>query len=120
MYSLLYHIAFMIKGNKEVIDNNDIITFIKTVFEQISKKFDVDIIDYEVGKNYIHILISSKPTLDIPLYLSVLKGHSSRYIRKNFNLKEIGEDNFWDDHYFIATTGNVTMDAIMEYIRKNS
>jgi putative transposase len=109
----------MVKYNTEVFDDETLIESLKENFEQASKKFDVNIIDQDIGINYAHILISTKPTLDIPLYLSALKGHSSRHLRSQFvQIKDrIKGDNFWEDYYLIATTGNMTPDFIMGYIQ---
>ena len=68
---------------------------------------------------HIHLLISTKPTLDLPKYVNILKGHSSREIRKIFK-EELSDklwgDAFWSPSYFIASAGNISVDTIYDYI----
>ena len=67
----------------------------------------------------IYILFRAKPTLDITKYVNLLKGSSSRNIRKkhkNFLKDKLWGDHFWSPSYFLATTGNVTIDILREYV----
>ena len=87
--------------------------------EEISKDFEVQVIEQECGIDHVHLLISAKPTLDITKYINILKGHSSRYLRdkyKDFLKDKLWGDSFWSPSYFIATTGNVSIDVLKEYV----
>ena len=81
--------------------------------------FDVEVVNQECGEDHIHLLISAKPTLDLPKYINILKGHSSREIRKVFK-EELSDklwgDAFWSPSYFIASAGNISVDTIYNYI----
>ena len=75
--------------------------------------------EQECGEDHIHILFRAKPTLDIPKFINLLKGRTSRELRKNYKefLKDkLWGDSFWSPSYFLATTGNVTIDILKEYI----
>jgi putative transposase len=98
-----------------------IITAIKTIVENIARDFDVVVVECECGEDHIHVLFRSKPTLDVTKFINILKGHSSRAIRKQFKdflVDKLWGDNFWSPSYFLATTGNVTVDVLKEYIEK--
>jgi len=84
-------LVFVVKYRKQAFLKPFIVEAIKNKFEDISKDFDVKIISQETDKDHLHLLIEAKPTLDIPKYINILKGHSSRYIRKEFqkDLKSI-------------------------------
>ncbi len=64
------------------------------------------------------MIFTSKPTLDIPKYINTLKTITSREIRKEFpGIKLLlWEDTFWSRSYFIATTGQVTLDTLKKYV----
>ena len=85
----------------------------------IASDFDVDIINQECGEDHIHLILSTKPTVELTKLVNLLKGTSSRYLRKEFE-PEISEqlygDSFWSDSYYIATAGNVSVDTIYKYI----
>lgn len=119
VFSLHYHLIIVVKYRREVFIKSDIISDIKTIFSQIAKDFDVEIVEQECGNDHVHILFSAKPTLDITKFINILKGHSSRKIRekyKNFLSDKLWGDHFWSPSYFIASTGNVTIDILKEYV----
>ena len=120
VFSLCYHLITVIKYRQKVFTDDKIISELKTITENISKDFDVEIIEQECGDDHIHILFRAKPTLDITKYINILKGHSSRAIRekyKSFLKNKLWGDNFWSPSYFLATTGNVTIDILKEYVQ---
>ena len=119
VFSLQYHLIIVVKYRKKVFENNSIINDTKVIFQEISKEFEVDIIEQECGNDHVHILFRAKPTLDITKYINILKGHSSRKIRKNYKdfLKDkLWGEHFWSPSYFLSTTGNVTIDILKEYV----
>ena len=92
---------------------------LKTITEEIAKGFEVEIIEQECGEDHLHILFRSKPTLDITKFINTIKGNSSRKIReqyKDFLKNKLWGDSFWSPSYFLATTGNVTIDILKEYV----
>jgi len=120
VYSLIYHLIFVVKYRQKVFkDDIGIIEDFKNKCEEISKDFEVSIIEQECGLDHVHLLISAKPTLEITKYINILKGHSSRYLRdkyKDFLKNKLWGDSFWSPSYFIATTGNVSIDILKEYV----
>ena len=119
VFSLYYHLITVVKYRQEVFTHDNIISDAKSIFEKISSDFDVQIIEQECGIDHIHILFKCKPTLDITKYINILKGHSSRKIRnkyKDFLKDKLWGTSFWSPSYFLATTGNVTIDILKEYV----
>lgn len=119
VYSLIYHFITVVKYRKKVFTREDIISDTKTIIENIAKDYEVEIIEQECGIDYIHILFRGKPTLDIPKFINLLKGRSSRELRKNYKefLKDkLWGDCFWSPSYFLATSGNVTIDVLKQYV----
>ena len=119
VFSLVYHLITVVKYRQDVFTSDDIVSDIKSIFEEIAKSFDVDIVEQECGKDHIHVLFRAKPTLDITKFINILKGHSSRKIRdkyKDFLEEKLYGDNFWSPSYFLATSGNVTLDILKEYV----
>jgi len=98
--------------------NSEIVNFLKQKTKEISNTFGVTIINQECDKDHIHIIFKAKPTLDIPKYLNALKTITSREIRRNFpEVKEqLWKNAFWSPSYFLATTGQVTLDQLKKYV----
>jgi len=119
VYSLQYHFVQCVKYRKEVLQNEDIVIFLKNIIHQISKTFDVEVLNIECDKNHYHMIFKSKPILDMPKYINAIKTISSREIRRNFpeEIKPyLWGDGFWSKSYFIATTGQVTLDMLKKYV----
>lgn len=119
VYLLNYHLILITKYRKKVFINDNIVERLKDIMRKIASDFDVDIINQECGTDHIHLMISTKPTTNLTKLVNLLKGTSSRYLRKEFEtqLSDIlYGDSFWSDSYYIATAGNVSVDTIYNYI----
>jgi len=119
VFSLQYHFISCVKYRQNVFNNESIIDFLKSKVIEISDKFDVEILEQECGVDHIHILFKSKPTLDITKYINILKGHTSREIRKLFHnelQEKLWGDSFWSPSYFLSTSGNVSLDVLKQYV----
>lgn len=117
VYLLNYHIILMVKYRKKIFINDDIVERTKEIMRAISSENDVDIINQECGDDHIHMMVSTKPTTNLTKYINILKGHSSRALRKEFGFSDtLYSDSFWSDSYYIATAGNVSVDTIYKYI----
>jgi putative transposase len=118
VYSLHYHFVQCVKYRRKAITNPLIVDFLKTKIHSISVTFDVDVLNIECDKDHFHLLFSAKPSLDIPKYINTIKTITSREIRKNFpEVKTmLWENTFWSRSYFIASTGQVTLDILKQYV----
>ena len=95
-----------------------LIELLKQKIREISETFEVSVLNIETDKDHFHMIFKSKPTLQIPKYLNALKSITSREIRRNFPKikKRLWNDKFWSCSYFLATTGQVTLDILMNYV----
>lgn len=120
VYSLNYHFITCVKYRQKVFTDDKIIERLKDIIVNISQEFDVKVIEQECGEDHLHLLFRCKPTLNFKDYIQALKGRSARLLRKEFSelLKDkLWGDNFWSPSYFLATTGNVTLDVLMNYVQ---
>jgi REP element-mobilizing transposase RayT len=64
------------------------------------------------------MLFKARPTLDIPRYVNAIKTITSREIQKKFpEVRErLWKGMFWSRSYFLATTGQVTLDVLKKYV----
>jgi len=119
VFSLQYHLIASVKYRQKVFVEDEIISSVKEIVNKIASDFDVRILEMECGEDHIHILFRAKPTLDMTKFINILKGHSSREIRKkhkDFLKDKIWGEHFWSTSYFLSTVGNVTIDILKEYI----
>lgn len=66
------------------------------------------------------MIFRAKPTLDTLKYVNAIKTITSREIRRNY--PEINEklwkNVLWSKSYFLATTGEVTLDVLKKYVEE--
>ena len=119
-FLLNYHLIIVVKYRQKIFTNDNIINDLKEFVVKVGESFDVDIIEQECGDDHIHIMFSAKPTLDLTRFVNILKGHSSRELRKTFKDEiktKLWGDSFWSPSYFINTVGNVSIDTLVNYIQ---
>lgn len=119
VFSLCYHLIVVVKYRQKAFTEESIIEDAKTIFSNVAHSMDVEIIEQECGDDHVHILFRAKPTLDMTKFINVLKGSSSRKLRekyKDFLKDKLWGDHFWSPSYFLATTGNVTIDILKTYV----
>jgi putative transposase len=62
-------------------------------------------------------LFTTEPTTDLTKFINSLKGVTSRRIRQEYpEVKQSPDGAFWQPGYFLATTGQVSIDVLMEYV----
>ena len=117
VYILNYHLILVVKYRKKVFTNNEIVERTKELMRKISAENDVEVINQECGDDHIHLMISTKPTTQLTKYVNLLKGHSARALRKEYDFSDVlYGDSFWSDSYYLATCGNVSIDTLYNYI----
>ncbi len=92
--------------------------FLKTKTREIAYTFEVDILDIECDKDHFHMLFKASPRLNIPQFINAVKTITSREIQRNFPdvKKELWNGKFWSPSYFLATSGQVTLDILKGYV----
>jgi len=119
VFSLCYHLITVVKYRQKVFTNDKLVSDLKSMVCDIAHSFDVEIIEQGCDVDHIHILFRAKPTLDMTKFINILKGHTSRKLRekyKNFLRNKLWGDSFWSPSYFLATSGNVTIDILKKYV----
>jgi len=78
--------------------------------------------ELNIQADHVHLLIQLKPRNSVAEVVQILKGGSSRVIRKEFpELEEfLWGDSFWADGYFAETVGKVDEEIIRKYINDQS
>ena len=120
IFRLNYHIVLVVKYRRKIFVNNKIREKVKQIIEDISSSYDIIIINQESSLDHIHLLIDSTPKINLSNYINMIKGISSRILRKEFR-KELNDKlwgkSSWSSSYFITTVGNTSVDIINNYIK---
>jgi putative transposase len=118
LYDIKYHIVWITKYRKQVLVG-EVAKRTRELIRQICKGLDVEIISGHVSKDHIHLFVSVPPHLSVSDLVKKIKGKSSWQIMSEFKTisKQFWGRHFWGRGYFVASSGNVTDEVIMEYIR---
>lgn len=91
-------------------------SYLKFLIKDICDSIGVILHNMKSDKDYIHMLVEMKPTYYIPRVIQILKGATSRNLRKTFDLSKLNKHSFWSPSYFICTVSENSRENIKKYI----
>ncbi len=114
-YSCRYHVVFCPKYRRKVlvppIDGR-----LKTILLETIEKWGQEFIEMEVMPDHVHLLVGCDPQFGIHRLVKYLKGASSRLVRQEFPVLKRKLPSLWTNSYFLATTGDVTLETLKRYV----
>jgi putative transposase len=118
VYSLHYHFVFTTKYRKPVL-TGDIGRSLRDLIREICRSEDIEILQGHVRPDHVHLLLSAPPHLAPSRVMQAIKGKTSHHLLQDYRSLR---STFWGRHlwgrgYFVCSSGNVTDEAIAEYIR---
>jgi len=117
-YDCKYHIVWITKYRKKILSGL-IAERARELIRGICKEYEVEIIKGHLSLDHIHLFVSVPPHISLSKLVQYLKGKSSyKLLQENKILsKQFWGRHLWGRGYFVATSGNVTDEIIMEYIK---
>ena len=118
VYSLYYHFIQVVKYRKKVFTGDMIVDLLKTKVREIAYTFNVEVLEIECDMDHFHMLFKATPLLNIPRFINAIKTITSREIQRRFPdvKKVLWNGKFWSPSYFLATSGQVTIDVLKRYV----
>lgn len=92
---------------------------VRELLRGICKEKEVEILKGHVSKDHVHLFVSVPPHLAISKLVQYLKGKSSyKLLQENKQLsREFWGRHLWARGYFVATSGTITDEMVLEYIK---
>lgn len=92
----------------------------KQLIWDLAKQLNIEIVAQEPAEYHIHVLFKAKPSTDLVKTVNTLKGVTARLMHKEFpQLKDLlWGDSFWSDSYFLASTGQVSLNVLKKYVEE--
>jgi len=117
-HRVMYHIVWIPKYRKRVLKGK-IASRLAELIQECSDINRWNVSEINIQPDHVHILIRLRPDISVSKAVQLLKGRSSKVIRKEFpSLKEFyWGDNFWSEGFFVETVGHVSEEAIKNYIQ---
>jgi len=113
-YRLHYHFVFPTKFHHKTLDRN-IAQDLVNLLVAICKERDYRLLGLQVQPDHLHILISLKPKEKLSFVVQMLKGRTSRELRKKYSqLSKLPA--LWTPAYFVRSLGEVNTAQIKAYL----
>ena len=118
VYSLHYHLVVVIKYRRKALYDEVIRERLKRIIWDLADELGIKILAQEPAEDHLHIIFTATPTTNLSNVVNVIKGVTARRLRQEFpQTKEfLWGDSFWSNSYFIASTGQVSLDVLMQYV----
>ncbi|MDI6896182.1 IS200/IS605 family transposase [Methanocella conradii] len=118
VYSLHYHLVIVVKYRRRALHSEAIRERLKEIIMQLSENLGIEVLAQEPGEDHHHIFFKATPTTNLSNVVNVIKGTTARHLRQEFPETKaiLWGDSFWSNSYFIATSGQVSLDVLKEYV----
>ena len=119
VYSIQYHIVWCIKFRHKII-TEQIENRLIEILNKIADDNGFQILECNIDKDHIHLLVNCSPQHYIPDMIKALKGVSARLLMKEFGdelKKKLWGGHLWNPSYFVATVSENTEEQIRKYIQ---
>jgi putative transposase len=117
-FDLKYHFVWITKCRKTWL-GGDVGLRLRKYVRGICSELEVEIIKGHVSKDHAHLFASCPPHVSPSYLMQRVKGKTSRKLLQQFSHlnKQRWGRHLWARGFFVASSGNVTDEVIMEYIR---
>ena len=118
-YDLKYHFVWVTKYRKQILVG-EVGLRLRELVREICRTNEIEIMQGAVSRDHVHVLLSCPPDLSPSKIMQYIKGKSSRRLMMEFKhiQKQYWGRHLWARGYFVASSGNVTDEVIMEYIKQ--
>lgn len=120
-HRLQFHLVWIPKYRKRVLRGKIAIKLKHLLYEacKINRWF---ISELSIQEDHVHAVIQINPSDSVSEVVKILKGGTSKVIRKEFpELEEfLWGDSFWADGYFAESIGQVNEEVVRKYIRNQN
>ena len=119
VYSIQYHIVWCIKFRHKII-TEQIENRLIEILSKIADDNGFQILECNIDKDHIHLLVNCSPQHYIPDLIKALKGVSARLLMKEFGeelKRKLWGGHLWNPSYFVATVSENTEEQIRKYIQ---
>lgn len=118
VYDLKYHLIWTTKYRKPIL-GGAVGYRVRELIREVCRTENVQIIRGHVSLDHVHILIAAPPQLSVSRLTQYLKGKTSRKLLQESAAlrKRFWGQHLWGRGYCAVTSGNITDEMIMEYIK---
>jgi len=118
-FDLKYHFVWITKYRKGVLVG-EVGIRLRELVREVCRTHEIEILQGSISRDHVHVLLSCPPNLSPSKIMQYIEGKTSRKLLMEFRhlQKLYWGRHLWARGYFVASSGNVTDEAIMEYIQR--
>jgi len=117
--SRLVHITTHLYNGEKFFLNNDIARYVKVTMFKIAAMNNIDILKVGCDYTHCHFLINQDPDQDLRKMVNILKGKTSREVRKRYYwLNEFS--HFWAKGFYVTFYKESKKDKVFKYINNQT
>jgi putative transposase len=93
------------------------------ILVDLCQKWNCKLIEFNGEEDHIHLLFQYYPQMELSKFINNIKSVTSRRIRSEFaeHVNKIyWKDVLWNESYFIASCGGVTVSVLRQYIEQQN
>jgi len=112
------HLVLTTKYRRKVF-TGEMLSRLAAIIEDLCEKWDCKIVEFNGEADHVHLLFQYYPQMELPKFIGNIKSVSSRRIREEFAEdvdKVYCKKVLWNEAYFIASCGGVTVNILRKYI----
>lgn len=122
-YQSGHHFIWIPFKRRKIFKDELIIAATKKYIVEAIENNGMTLIAIEVDRtlmDHVHVFVSIPPRMTASQAVNVMKGYSSRHLRKEFDWLKLLHDKpkLWASSYYWGTTGNVSAQAVKRYIEE--
>jgi putative transposase len=119
VFRIMYHFVWIPKYRHKVF-NEPYRSSLKAIIEKIAYDYNIEIVELEIPKDHIHMVIRSEPKVAPSDVMQIIKSISAReFFRRYPEIKRryFWGGKLWTQSYFVETIGNANEEVIREYVK---
>lgn len=115
-----YHIVWAPKYRYKVLTGK-IRERVRDIVRQVCDELGVTIISGALSTDHVHMFVEIPPHVSVSDFMQRAKGRSSRRVQQEFPelRRRYWGQRFWARGYFCTTSGNITDDTILQYLKNH-
>lgn len=118
VYLLNYHLIWCPKRRRKILGGS-IAERLEQLLRETAAELGCEVIELAIQPDHLHFFVSAPPDIAPNQIVARFKGKSSRILRQEFPYL-LRMPSLWTRSYFVSTAGNVSSEAVREYIAAQS
>jgi len=120
VFRIMYHFVWIPKYRHKVFVE-PYRSMLKDIIYKIGYDYNIEIVELEIPKDHIHMVVKSEPKNCPSGILQIIKSISARNFFRlypDIKKKYFWGGKLWTQSFFVETIGNASEDVIRKYVRE--